>query len=99
MENIFNYTISKNSKVLIHKNIQGIFFENLFIQDLLHFLVKIFCIWLYKANYITSIVAEVSDVAHGPLVLFLDGQNLLIERKGQKNVKRESNFEQLDVFI
>lgn len=46
------------------QNIQG----NIFlIQDLLYYIVQIFCIWLRKADFMLSIVAEVSNVTHGPL--------------------------------
>lgn len=37
------------------------------IQDLFYYIVLIFCIGLHKADFIMSIVAQVSDVAHESL--------------------------------
>lgn len=42
----------------------------LFLENILKKIVKLFCIWLLKADCIMSIAAQVSDVAHGPLVVF-----------------------------
>lgn len=57
-----------------HKNIQGQKFENLSIHDQLCYIVQIFCNYIYdpiKLVFIMSDVAQVSDVAQGPLVLFI----------------------------
>lgn len=37
-------------------------------QDLLYGIVKLFGMWLHKSDFIVAIVAQVSIVAHGPLV-------------------------------
>lgn len=45
-------------------------FEHLLMQDLYYsFIVPIFWIRLHKADFIASIVAQVSDVDHWPLVI------------------------------
>lgn len=48
-----------------HKNMQAIFF---ILQDVLCDIVKIFCIWPQKAEFIMSVFAQVSDVPNELLV-------------------------------
>lgn len=49
--------------------ISGGNFKNMLIQDLIYYIVQIFCIRLHiKSCFIMAIVADVSSVAHGPLV-------------------------------
>lgn len=39
-----------------------------FIQDLFYYIALIFCIWLHRAEFIMSIVVQMSDGVHGPLI-------------------------------
>lgn len=48
-------------------------FETIYIQNLVYNIVQLFCILLKKAM---AIVAQVSDVAHGSLVLICSILNL-----------------------
>lgn len=45
--------------------------KNIFIHDLLYYIVQIFCsgIYLHNADFIMAIT-QVSNVAHGPLFLY-----------------------------
>lgn len=46
-------------------------FKQFFIQNLLYYIVKIFGIRVYKADFINDVDAELSDVAHLLLVFII----------------------------
>lgn len=52
--------------------ISGEKFENLFMHDLFYNIVQMFNLWLHKSVFIMTFVAQVSNVANGPLVLWID---------------------------
>lgn len=51
---------------VLHKNIQ----RNVFIDSILLYLSRCFVNGLHKVKFVLSIVCQVINVAHGPLVLF-----------------------------
>lgn len=43
--------------------------NSVFIQDIFYYIVVIFCMLLLKADFVLTIIAQVSDVTLGPLFL------------------------------
>lgn len=57
--------------LLFYINMSKIFFWNFekkIIQDLFYYIVQIFCLWFYTADFIMDVIAQVSNVAHGHFV-------------------------------
>lgn len=44
-----------------------------FILDLFYYIVQIFCLWFYTADFIMDVIAQVSNVAHGHFVFLHHG--------------------------
>lgn len=55
---------------VLHNNFRRKVLES-FQQSLFYYIVQIFCIWLHEADFIMANVAQVCNVACGPLVYYV----------------------------